>query len=159
MLLSHPSLAVLCLCLAALTGGLAKITISGDYTLSRSLLGISAVSAALLNPAVAIPTGALGAFLTVQTGKIKFVFDEEAMEIFVVKDGRDTSRENFAVGGKNRWRYSSFTEWAFLPSKELPVLVYFKETQTRPEGQFHLFPVIVNSGELYDTLVSKVGLK
>ena len=155
------SLAVLCLSLVSLVqvSLAAKVTISRDYSLSRSLLGISAVSAALLNPAVAVPTGLLGAFLTVQSGKIKFVFDEEAMEIFVVKNGEDTSRENFAVGGKNRWKYSSFTEWAFLPSKELPVLVYFKETQTRPEGQFHLFPVIVNSKELYDALVSKVGPK
>ena len=151
-------LAVVCLSLAQLSLA-AKITISRDYSLSRTFLGISAVSAALLNPAVAVPTGLLGAFLTVQSGKIKFVFDEEAMEIFVVKNGEDTSRENFAVGGKNRWKYSSFTEWAFLPSKELPVLVYFKETQTRPEGQFHLFPVIVNSKELYDALVSKVGPK
>ena len=152
------------LCLLALTALMqnslaAKITISRDYSLSRSLLGISAVSAALLNPAVAVPTGLLGAFLTVQSGKIKFVFDDEAMEIFVIKDGEDTSRENFAVGGRNRWKYSTFTEWSFLPSKELPVLVYFKETQTRPEGQFHLFPVIVNSKELYDALVSKVGVK
>lgn len=155
------SLAVLCLSLVSLVqvSLAAKVTISRDYSLSRSLLGISVVSAALLNPAVAVPTGLLGAFLTVQSGKIKFVFDEEAMEIFVVKNGEDTSRENFAVGGKNRWKYSSFTEWAFLPSKELPVLVYFKETQTRPEGQFHLFPVIVNSKELYDALVSKVGPK
>jgi hypothetical protein len=136
-----------------------KVTISRDYSLSRAFLGASALAAATLNPFVAVPTGVLGALLTVQSGKVKFVFDEEAMQVFVVRGGKDESRENFAVGGLNRWKYNTFTEWAFLPSKELPVLMYFKETQTKPEGQFHLFPIIVNSKELYDTMVSKVGIK
>jgi hypothetical protein len=149
---------ILCL-LAILSAAHAVITISKDYSLSRGFLAVSALSAALLHPEVAVPTGLLGAFLTVQSGKIKFVFDKEAMEVFVVRDGQDASRENFAVGGRNRWKYSTFTEWAFLPSKQLPILMYFKETQTKPEGQFHLFPIIINSKELYDTLVEKVGIK
>jgi hypothetical protein len=68
------------------------------------------------------------------------------------------SRENFAVGGRNRWRYNSFTDWYFVPSKEFPVLMYFRETQTKPEGQFHLFPVIMNGRVLYNTLMDKVGI-
>lgn len=155
------ALLVAALLSAAVSGAKAptKTTIPSDYSLAGGLLGLSALSAALLQPAVAVPTAALGAFLAVQTGKIKFTFDEEAMEIFVVRKGRDESRENFVVGGKNRWRYSAFTKWGFLPSKEFPVLMYFLETQTKPEGQFHLFPVIINGAALYDSLVDKVGLK
>ena len=43
------------------------------------------------------------------------------------------------------WRviysYSSFVNWE-LWWPNFPVLVYFKETQTKPEGQIHFFPVI-----------------
>ncbi len=32
----------------------------------------------------------------------------------------------------------------FYPSPEFPILVYFKETQTKPEGQIHFFPVLAS---------------
>lgn len=32
---------------------------------------------------------------------------------------------------------------------QFPVLVYFKETQTKPEGQIHFFPVIFVSPLIY----------
>lgn len=38
-------------------------------------------------------------------------------------------------------RYSSFVNWE-LWWPNFPILVYFKETQTKPEGQVHFFPVI-----------------
>ena len=47
--------------------------------------------------------------------------------------------ENFAVGGENRWAYSSFVNWEFFPSVDLPILVYFKETQT-PQDQWDVGP-------------------
>ena len=59
-------------------------------------------------------------------------------------DGIKQSKENFAVGGRNRWSYKSFKNWYFVPNKDFPVFMYFSETQTKPEGQFHLFPVIMN---------------
>jgi len=41
-------------------------------------------------------------------------------------------------------RYDTFTNWEFWwPG--FPVLVYFKETQTKPEGQVHFFPIIAVS--------------
>ena len=46
-----------------------------------------------------------------------------------------SGRENFAVGGANRWRYDSILEWAMYPTPEEPVLVYFRETQSSPAGQ------------------------
>lgn len=38
-------------------------------------------------------------------------------------------------------RYSTFVNWE-LWWPEFPILVYFKETQTKPDGQVHFFPVI-----------------
>lgn len=38
-------------------------------------------------------------------------------------------------------RYSSFVNWE-LWWPNFPILVYFKEKQTKPEGQIHFFPVI-----------------
>jgi Protein of unknown function (DUF3119) len=63
--------------------------------------------------------------------------------------------ENVVVGGENSWKYNTFVNYAFLPSEDFPILVYFKETQT-PEsarveapivvdnlqGQAHFFPAI-----------------
>ena len=90
-------------------------------------------------------------------------FDDEAMEVFVKKNDEElASRENFAVGGQNRWKYSTFLKWSFIPTKEFPIFMYFTESQTDPSkegGQFHLFPVIMNGGQLYDQLVKRVGLK
>lgn len=140
-----------------------SLTIPKNYNVA---IGSFATSATLLfgvhNIFAAVPFGLLGILLIIQTGKVRFVFDNEAMEVFVAKkDGKgdeiNASRENFVVGGKNRWKYSTFTDWFFIPSKNFPILMYFKENQTSPEGQVHLFPVIMDGKVLYDTLMQKVG--
>ena len=35
-----------------------------------------------------------------------------------------------ARGPRPRGRYDSFVNWEFFPSVDVPILVYFKETQT-----------------------------
>ena len=64
----------------------------------------------------------------VQTFRIRFVFDDEAFEVKTLdfSGGLGQTGENFAVGGENRWSYDSFVNWDFLPSEDLPILVYFK---------------------------------
>jgi len=37
------------------------------------------------------------------------------------------------------------------------VLVYFRETQTKPEGQIHFFPVIMDGRKLYETMLERCG--
>eukprot|EP01036_Dinobryon_divergens_P030218 gene30218-39424_t len=37
--------------------------------------------------------------------------------------------------------------------------MYFKETQTSPQGQVHLFPVIMDGRLLYETMMQKIGPK
>lgn len=64
--------------------------------------------------------------------------------------------DNVIVGGANRWKYSSFVNWEFW-WPNFPVLVYYKETQTKPEGQIHFFPIIFSGKELYDVMVERCG--
>lgn len=54
---------------------------------------------------------------------MKFVFDKDSLEVVLGKESEET--ENAFVGGENKWKFSSFTNWEFWwPS--FPVLVYFK---------------------------------
>ena len=64
---------------------------------------------------------------------------------------------NFAVGGKNRWAYDSIEEWAMYPSPDAPVLVYFRETQTKATGQGHLFPILMDPTRLRQLMSERVG--
>lgn len=90
---------------------------------------------------------------------MRFVFDDEALEVVISgkqpgDDGSET--ENAFVGGRNRWAYESFVNWEFWwPG--FPVLVYFKETQTKPEGQIHFFPIIFDGAELYEVMRARCG--
>ncbi|AQK59292.1 DUF3119 family protein [Zea mays] len=111
-----------------------------------SMVGIASAFAYADNLLAAAPVGLLGLLLLFQTTRVRFVFDNEALE----------SGENVFVGGKNRWKYSTFVNWE-LWWPQFPVLVYFKETQTKPEGQIHFFPVIFDGRQLYDVMVERAG--
>ncbi|XP_020099613.1 uncharacterized protein LOC109718034 isoform X3 [Ananas comosus] len=126
-----------------------------DYRIPIVLLGISAGFVYLDNLLAAAPVGLLGLLLLFQATRVRFVFDEEALEV-KIGDQLTESGENVFVGGKNRWKYSTFVNWE-LWWPQFPVLVYFKETQTKPEGQVHFFPVIFNGKQLYDVMVERAG--
>ncbi|CAH9125013.1 unnamed protein product [Cuscuta epithymum] len=127
-----------------------------DYRIPIVLLGTAGCLIYTHNLLAAAPAGLLGLLLLFQTTRVRFVFDDEALE---VKVGRqlEESGENVFVGGKNRWKYSSFVNWE-LWWPNFPVLVYFKERQTKPEGQVHFFPVIFNGKHLYDVMVERCGI-
>ena len=89
------------------------VTIDPDYRLAAGFGATAAIALGNQNIFAGVPLCALTALLAIQTGKVKFVFAKEAMEVFVSRKGSDGSeelgsRENFAVGGKNRWAYKSF---------------------------------------------------
>lgn len=105
-------------------------------------------------------TGIFGAFLAVQSQRIKFKFDSQSLEVLLGGESPEemvSSGENVFVGGENKWAFSSFVNWEIFPSPKFPVLVYFKETQTKPEGQIHFFPIIFNFDELYNVMVERCG--
>lgn len=103
-------------------------------------------------------------FLVVQTSRLRFFFDETCFELkeVDVTNSLVGSGENVVVGGANRWTYDSFVNWDFFPTVDLPILVYFKETQTPEDlwnegpgqldkvggGQVHFFPAISNCKQL-----------
>ncbi|CAM0945876.1 unnamed protein product [Alopecurus aequalis] len=126
-----------------------------DYRLPIAILGIAGAFGYADNLLAAAPVGLLGLLLLFQTTRVRFVFDDEALEVKVGNQLQE-SGENVFVGGKNRWKYSSFVNWE-LWWPQFPILVYFKETQTKPEGQIHFFPVIFNGRQLYDTMVERAG--
>ncbi|XP_066325540.1 uncharacterized protein [Miscanthus floridulus] len=126
-----------------------------DYRLPIAILGIASGFAYADNLVAAAPVGLLGLLLLFQTTRVRFVFDNEALEV-KVGDQLQESGENVFVGGKNRWKYSTFVNWE-LWWPQFPILVYFKETQTKPEGQVHFFPVIFNGRQLYDAMVERAG--
>lgn len=126
-----------------------------DYRLPIAILGIAGAFAYADNLLAAAPVGLLGLLLLFQTTRVRFVFDDDSLEVKVGNELQE-SGENVFVGGKNRWKYSTFVNWE-LWWPQFPILVYFKETQTKPEGQIHFFPVIFNGRQLYDVMVERAG--
>lgn len=126
-----------------------------DYRIPLVLLGTAGALVYGDNLLPAAPIGLLGLLLLVQTTRVRFVFDNDSLEVKVGEDLKE-SGENVFVGGKNKWKFSSFVNWE-LWWPNFPVLVYFKETQTKPEGQIHFFPVIFNGKQLYDVMVERAG--
>uniref|UniRef100_A0A383VVU7 DUF3119 family protein n=1 Tax=Tetradesmus obliquus TaxID=3088 RepID=A0A383VVU7_TETOB len=119
------------------------------------LLAISGLSAYEGVTPLAVIAGILGVFLSIQSTRVKFVFDDDSLEV-VIAGKEEQETENAFVGGRNRWRYDTFVNWE-LWWPGFPILVYFKETQTKPEGQIHFFPVIFNGRQLYDVMVERCG--
>ncbi|GAB2216066.1 hypothetical protein Droror1_Dr00023833 [Drosera rotundifolia] len=126
-----------------------------DYRIPIVLFGFAGGLVYYDNLIPAVPVGLLALLLLVQTTRVRFVFDDEALEV-KVGDELKESGENVFVGGKNRWKYSTFVNWEFW-WPNFPILVYFKETQTKPEGQIHFFPIIFNGKQLYDVMVERAG--
>ncbi|KAL2587908.1 hypothetical protein AAZV13_13G139400 [Glycine max] len=126
-----------------------------DYRIPIVLLGIAGGLVYTDNLVPAVPVGLLGLLLLFQTTRVRFVFDDEALEVKIGEQLQE-SGENVFVGGKNRWKYSTFVNWEFW-WPNFPILVYFKESQTKPEGQIHFFPIIFNGKQLYDVMVERAG--
>lgn len=131
-----------------------------SFAIPATLGALAALSAATHHPTGAGLLGVLATFLAVQATRVRFVFDDEALEVVVSgkAPGEEAggATENAFVGGRNRWTYDSFVNWEFWwPA--FPVLVYFKETQTKPEGQIHFFPIIFDGKALYDVMRERCG--
>ncbi|KAI8466473.1 MAG: hypothetical protein J3K34DRAFT_433776 [Monoraphidium minutum] len=128
---------------------------SPSFNLPLGLLAISGLSAYEGVTPLAAISGLLGVFLAIQATRVKFVFEDEYLEV-VIAGKEEAETENKFVGGANRWAYDTFINWEFWwPG--FPVLVYFKESQTKPEGQIHFFPLIFNGREVYDVMVERCG--
>lgn len=119
--------------------------------------------------------------LWVQTRRVRCVFEKDAFEFYNLKgNGLDLSKGarleekpyNYVASTPNRWKYDKITNYDFFPSESLPIVVYFKETQTPPEkwnrwgamfdtygrGQPHLFPSICSVKQFKEQM-EKRGVK
>eukprot|EP00611_Tribonema_gayanum_P018435 TRINITY_DN3154_c0_g1_i1.p1 TRINITY_DN3154_c0_g1~~TRINITY_DN3154_c0_g1_i1.p1 ORF type:complete len:197 (-),score=53.99 TRINITY_DN3154_c0_g1_i1:141-731(-) len=135
------------------------VVIPPDFRLPAALVAIGGALAVSGNRA-GLPVLGIGALLGLQATRVRFEFDAESMEVKIDAGKGDLadSGENFAVGGQNRWAYDTWTNWEVYPSEALPVLMYFKETQTSPEGQIHFFPFIMNPGQLLKEVRARVPI-
>ncbi|KAL3811470.1 hypothetical protein ACHAXA_010722, partial [Cyclostephanos tholiformis] len=138
------------------------VVIDPDYTLAASfaVIGISIIVADGGGVGGVLGGGfisLLASLFAVQATRLRFVFDESCFELKTVdsvySDVLRDSGENIIVGGANRWAYDAFVNWDFFPSPSLPILVYFKETQTprydgSGDGQIHFFPAVANCKQL-----------
>ena len=141
--------------------------IPGDYRIGGVLLGV----ATFLGPVCHLWTqfgihGFLGAFLAFQASRVRFRFSDTDLDVVFIEPGADDSTaldvdtessgdNKLQGGGANKWSFDSVTNWEFwFPG--FPVLVYYKENQTRPEGQPHFFPIIMDGKKLYETMLAKM---
>lgn len=110
-------------------------------------------------------------FLVDRAQRIRCVFEDDAFvmkDIYSsenkVQDEMTLRKKNYVVGGANRWKYKHFVNYSFFPSVHIPILVYFKETQTpqgkwvvgpgkydhRNNGMVHFFPAFGNAYQIRD---------
>lgn len=156
------------------------VVINEDYKIAGIFVALGLVMSAAL-PFAGLGLGVfillLGVLFYVQAGRVRFVFDGDSFEVRTLEKDGSLKQEgkNFAVGGDNRWAYSSFVNWEFFPKGFVeqglpPVLVYFKETQTPSDkwgvgpgelanseeavangavrGQVHFFPCICDAQQI-----------
>jgi len=128
------------------------VVIEPDFRCAALFLGAGVLLDTIpyINVTLGLFTTLLGILFLVQTFRIRFLFDESALELVTVsksagKGGDDdgqpqfqSSGENVIVGGANRWETKSIVNYDFFPKGWIdgpigPILIYFKETQTSPE--------------------------
>lgn len=79
-----------------------------SYNIPASLAGLAVFSHVVLsNDGIAGGCAVLGSFLAFQASRVKFVFDDEALEVVIGENNAES--ENKFVGGRNRWAYKTFT--------------------------------------------------
>jgi len=141
--------------------------IPGDYRIGGVLLSV----AMFLGPVCHLWTqfgvhGLLGGFLAFQASRVRFRFSDTDLDVVFIEPGADdataasldtdSSGDNkLQGGGANKWSFDSVVNWEFwFPG--FPVLVYYKENQTKAEGQPHFFPIIMDGKKLYEVMLEKM---
>jgi hypothetical protein len=148
--------------------GLPTVVMPGDYRIGATLLGVSVFLGPVCHlwwPQFFIH-GFLGAFLAFQASRVRFRFSDKELDVVFVEPGASddsalaasttSSGDNkLQGGGANAWSLEAITNWEFWwPG--FPVLVYYKENQTRAEGQPHFFPIIMDGKKLYETMLERM---
>jgi len=134
-----------------------------DFRLPLTVLGIGLYLLKDQCQGWGILFSVVGAFLTLQTARLRFRFSKHSIDVLKVNGLTETgaaseSNDRFGTEEEKRrvmgpWDYSSIVNWDFWwPG--FPVLAYFKETQTKETGQKHFFPVIMDGKQVYEQVVA-----
>jgi hypothetical protein len=102
--------------------------------------------------AVGLPLVVFGAFLYLQTARVRFVFGPRKLNVATrgLRDGELT----FIRG----WAYDEFAAWDIYPSPALPVLAYFRERESYDgRGSVHFFPILADGKQLRELLEARTG--
>ena len=139
----------------ALRASASDVTIDKDFRLALGTCGVALVldQIPVLKWLPGLPLTLLGLLFLIQTFRLDFTFDDEAFEL---KSGEEDIGENVVVGGANRWAYNTFVNYETFPKGwDVPILVYFKETQT-PESQWGVGPgEMANSADQCTNQISR----
>lgn len=166
------------------TGAKIDYVVERDYTVALTLMAVG-IWLTMFHPSDSLFIDYLGgafhlwfgSFIGLQTMKTRAVFNRDTFELKTVtnkvyglqrdKGLKAKEMKNYVLGTNNEWRYDSFVNWDFFPCVQLPILVYFKETQTpkdmqtkgsigphqmdrRDNGQMHFFPAYANARQLQE---------
>ncbi|CAM9678609.1 unnamed protein product [Scytosiphon promiscuus] len=137
---------------------MSTVVIPADFKLPIGIAALGLAVTGLGNVGVGFPISIVGLALALQATRVSFEFDDVAMEVKIGNDKGEleSSGENAFVGGESRWAYDTWTNWEVFPTEKLPILMYFKETQTKPEGQIHFFPFIMEPDTLLEEVRARV---
>lgn len=130
---------------AALDPESGSVTIPATFNLAAAFLLTGGASCYAGNGWVVLglPVSAIGVLLAVQTFRIRFVFGPTRVSVAMRKS--DGSLD--IIRG---WEYEQITNWEMW-WKGLPVLAYFKETESyNGRGSVHFFPMLCDGKQLVE---------
>lgn len=101
---------------------------------------------------VGLPLLAFGAFLYLQTARIRFVFGPSKLN--VASRSLSSGELKFIRG----WAYDEFAAWDIYPSPSFPILAYFRERESYGgRGSIHFFPILADGQQLRNLLETRTG--
>ena len=136
--------------------------IPGDYRIGGVLLGV----AAFLGPVCHLWTqfGVHGvlAFLAFQASRVRFRFSDTDLDVVFIEPADDSTALDVDTNraGTTSSRAAARTSGAsrVRPTGSFgsPASRSYYKDQTRPEGQPHFFPIIMDGKKLYETMLAKM---
>lgn len=101
---------------------------------------------------VGLPLLVFGAFLYLQTARIRFVFGPTKLN--VASRSLSTGDLSFIRG----WAYDQIAVWDIYPAPQFPILAYFRERESYDgRGSIHFFPILADGKQLRELLETKTG--
>jgi len=140
------------------------VVVTPDFRLSLTVASLGLYMLMAQATGFGMIVSFIGAFLVLQTIRLRFRFGGESLDVLRVEQLSDEGKrsepaETDPAGRKvaiGPWKYSSVVNWEFWwPG--FPVVAYFKETQTKATGQRHFFFMIMDGKAVYGEMLKRFG--